>query len=190
MRISRRMLAILVVGALGLAMTGCSDDGEPSAPTLEAALQAHQEGRLDEAVDLYKAVIVEEPDNKFAWYNLGLIHQTRGQKNLAETEYRRALETDAEFVPALFNLAIIRVDRDDLTEAIELYQSVIELQPEFAAAHLNLGFALIEAGDAEAGQEELDRAVELDPTLAARLPEGSALSPEPPSGQGGDPSPS
>ena len=186
MRGSGRIVALIVVGVLGLLTAGCSGEDEPPVGSLEVALQAHQEGRLDEAVDLYKAVIAEEPENKFAWYNLGLIHQTRGQKNLAEAEYRRSLEIDPAFVPALFNLAILRADRDDLEEAIELYRSVLELQPEYAAAHLNLGFALIEFGDEDAGQEELDRAVELDPSLASRLPEGSVVDPEPPSSEGGD----
>lgn len=181
-----RLAAIVLIAALAAVSVACSKDTttSDSTATLEAALKAHQQGKLDEAIDLYKQVIDEDPQSKFAWYNLGLIHQTRGVANLAETEYRRALVIDPNFVPALFNLAIVRTGRGDLAEAIGLYRQVIELQPDYAAAHLNLGFALVQAGDEKEGQAELDKAVQLDPTLASRLPDGSAASPEPPSGQG------
>jgi tetratricopeptide (TPR) repeat protein len=180
-----RLALVALIATLAAVTVACSKDSpSDGTATLEAAIKAHQAGRLDEAVDLYKQVIDEDPESKLAWYNLGLIHQTRGVANLAETEYRRALVIDPNFVPALFNLAIVRTGRGDLAEAIGLYRHVTELQPDYAAAHLNLGFALVQAGDEKEGQAELDEAVQLDPTLASRLPDGSAASPEPPSGQG------
>ena len=167
--------------ALTLASCGLVNGDDDAAATLTEALEAHQQGRLDEAIELYKEVITEDPQNKFAWYNLGLIHQTRGSGNLAETEYREALAIDPAFVPAMFNLAILQTSRGVPEESVELYRGVIAIQPEYAAAHLNLGFLLIDLGEKKEGKRELEQAVALDPSLASRIPDELAANVQPPS---------
>jgi tetratricopeptide (TPR) repeat protein len=183
MRTCPRALALIVVALL--ALPACGGEQSPD-EKLQDALRAHQEGQLDEALQLYEEVLAEQPENEYAWYNLGLIHQTRGQDDVAETEYRHAIQIDPAFVEALFNLGTLLGARGDAAGAIAQYEEVIRIQPEHAAAHLNLGFALLETGDEEAGLAQLERAVELDPTLASRIPEGTLASPDPPAGDGGD----
>jgi tetratricopeptide (TPR) repeat protein len=162
------------VAVLSLGTAACSNgsDTEQAAERLASALDAHQEGRLDDAVELYKEVLDLDPQSKFAYYNLALIHQTRGSNALAQREYREALAIDPEFVPALFNLAILQT-REDSTEAIGLYRHVLLVQPDYAAAHLNLGFLLIDTGDDKSGRAELEDAVALDPASPPRIPEAS-----------------
>jgi tetratricopeptide (TPR) repeat protein len=177
------LLALVLLGSVA----SCSGE-EPAEPeraslALTAALQAHQAGRLDEAVELYEEVLTLEPRNKFAWYNLGLIDQTRGDAAEAEERYREAISVDPNFVAALFNLAVLRTAAGDKDEAIELYRRIIEVEPGYAPAHLNLGFALIDIGDAGEGQAELQRATELDPSLASRLPDEAAAEAEAPAGE-------
>ncbi|HET9722771.1 MAG TPA: tetratricopeptide repeat protein [Actinomycetota bacterium] len=178
---TRPPILVITVVAL-LALTAC-DDRSPD-QLLQDALRAHREGRIGDALGMYREVLAEQPRNEYAWYNLGLIHQTRGQDDVAETEYRRALEIDPAFVQALFNLGVLLGARGDTDGAIAQYREVIRVQPEHAAAHLNLGFALLETGDLEAGQAALERAVELDPALASRIPEGTLASPGPPADDG------
>jgi Tfp pilus assembly protein PilF len=179
------------VAALSLGIAACSkgNDTEQAAEKLASALDAHQEGRLDDAVELYKEVLDLDPQSKFAYYNLALIHQTRGSNALARREYRGALAIDPEFVPALFNLAILQT-REDSTEAIGLYRHILQIRPDDASTHLNLGFLLIDTGDEKGGQAELEEAVALDPTLASRIPEGIAAELEPPASGTATPSPS
>jgi len=169
----------VVVVALGV-LGACGDNKsaeERVAERLDEALAAHAEGRIDEAVEGYEEILEDDPDNQFAHYNLGLIHQQAGRNAEAEDEYRAAIRTDPNFSSALFNLAILRTESDP-GEAEELYRSVLTLQPDNASAHLNLGFLLIEQGDDEEGQQELEEAVELDPSLASRIPEEEPEEPE------------
>ena len=149
---------------------------------LQEALQLHADGDLEGAEDAYLRVIQLDPQNKFAYYNLGLISQTRGDLVGAESSYRTAITIDPDFTTALFNLAILRTDAGSAEEAIDLYKHIIEVTPAdvadgqtkrlLAATHLNLGFLLIDQGDETRGQAELDEAVRLDPSLEDRIGSG------------------
>ena len=173
----------VVAAAFGLA--ACSDDSNPGGPSgdaeqiLNQALTAHAAGKLDRAVDLYEQVLVLDPQNRFAYYNLGLIDQTRGDDAAAADQYEQAIAVAPDFTPAIFNLAIIRAKQGATDEAIGLYRDVIAIDDTDARAHLNLGFLLIASGERKEGQRELDRAVELDPSLASRIPGGEPVSGEP-----------
>jgi tetratricopeptide (TPR) repeat protein len=159
-------LVILLV--FGLA--ACSGDGErkEADEILQQGLEAQAAGHLDTAVDAYLRVIQLDPENKFAYYNLGVIEHGRGEVQAAESHYRTTLGLDPDFVPALFNLAILRTEAG-AEEAVSLYEHLIEVDPSHAAAHLNLGFLLIEQGRERRGQKELDEAVRLDPSLEGRI---------------------
>jgi tetratricopeptide (TPR) repeat protein len=177
MRATARVALVLGLCLCALA-SACSDDPVPEGETagpdakLESALQAHAEGRLDDAVRLYQQVLALDPQNKFAYYNLGLIDHTQGRIDAAAANYTEALAIDPGFEPALFNLAIIRADQGSTDEAIELYRRVLEANAEDAGAHLNLGFLLLESGQREEGRLELATAVGLDPSLESRIPDG------------------
>jgi tetratricopeptide (TPR) repeat protein len=163
-------LLILLVLLIAACSKGKSDSDQASS-ALAAGLEAHAAGRLDEAEADYRKVLVYDPRNKFAYYNLGVIEQTQGDGGSAESDYRIALTIDPDFVPALFNLAILRTSSGGDREAIDLYKHVIQIDEGYAAAHLNLGFLLIDNGQEKEGKAELAIAVGLDPTLADRIPE-------------------
>lgn len=171
-----RPAAVAICLVAAIFSSACSrgpapDDEDRSADrTLAVALRAHSAGRIEEAADLYERVLVLDPQNKFAYYNLGLIEQTRGLEDQAVDAYRQALAIDPTFVPALFNLAILRTEQGAVDEAISLYRSVIEENADHAAAHLNLGFLLLDAGRRGRGEAELELATRLDPSLASRIP--------------------
>jgi tetratricopeptide (TPR) repeat protein len=175
MRARTRIVLVACLLMVGTSAAACSSEPEPpgdqAGEVLRRALQAHGDGDLDAAVDLYKQVLVLDPDNKFAYYNLGLIHQTEGRLGAAAEDYELAIGIDPAFAPALFNLATVRAEEGDLEAAIELYRRVLESNPDNAAAHLNLGFALIDVGEGKDGKAELLIAVELDPALESRIPD-------------------
>ena len=171
-------LMVLVVLLMGACSKG-KTDSEQASSALAAGLKAHAAGRLDEAAADYDKVLVYDPRNKFAYYNLGVIEQTQGDGGSAESDYRIALTIDPDFVPALFNLAILRTSSGSDREAIDLYEHVIQIDEGYAAAHLNLGFLLIDNGQVKEGKTELAIAVGLDATLADRIPEDLQASPVP-----------
>ena len=58
---------------------------EQKSPKFEQAFNLHQEGKLTQARDLYKELLVQEPQNHEVWDLLGLVF-------LQASEYEKSLE--------------------------------------------------------------------------------------------------
>ncbi|MDQ6747434.1 MAG: tetratricopeptide repeat protein [Candidatus Dormibacteraeota bacterium] len=156
-----------------VAVAGCGGaprtDAQVATDELNAGLAAQGAGHNDEAAGHYRTVLVHDPHNQYAYYNLGVIDQNASRPQQAEKEYRQALQIDPNMTGALFNLAII-VTPGTPDQAATLYQQVIRLQPKNAAAHLNLGYVYRDQGKLAQAQGEFDAAVALDPSMASRRP--------------------
>jgi Tfp pilus assembly protein PilF len=157
-------LSLLVLLFSGACLQNKSQ-AQQGSDALNKGLQAHAAGKLDEATKDYREVLVHDPQNKYAYYNLGVISQTQNQPGAAENDYRLALSIDPNFSSALFNLAIIRANAGSTQEAIDLYRRAIAADPNNARAHLNLGILLRANGQAPEGQAEINTALQLDRTL-------------------------
>ena len=167
MRTWRYVVPILVVALIG-ACGHQKTDATKASDALAAGLKAHAAGQLVTAAEKYHETLALDPNNKYAYFDLGVIDQSQGRAASAEGNYRTALGIDPKFTPALFNLAIIRTPTDP-AEAISLYQQVIAVNPNDADAHLNLGFVLKSTGKTSEGDAELSRAVQIDPALQSRI---------------------
>ena len=154
--------------ALGGACGHTKTSAQKALDALSKGLAAHRAGNLTEAAKDYHEVLALDPNNKFAYFDLGVIDQAQGRSQAAEANYRQALQIDPNFTSALFNLAIVRKPVD-AQEAITLYRRLLVVNPNDAAGHLNLGFALLETGQTAEGNAELARAVQLDPSLQSRV---------------------
>lgn len=172
----RRPVIVLAALLMVFAISACSTKtpAEQATEALNAGLQAHVAGKLDEAVGHYNDCLKVEATNKLCLYNLGLIAQTQGRDGDAENSYRLALVTDPNYAPAIFNLAILRTKAGDPTEAIALYRQFIALLPNDASGHLNLGLLLRATGDTKGGDAEIAIAGALDPTLSVPAPSAPA----------------
>jgi tetratricopeptide (TPR) repeat protein len=156
----------LLIAALATGLSGCSSksDTDRASEAVQAGLVAQRAGNLDEAARLYREALGFNPQDKLAYYNLGLIDQLQGRPRDAETNYRLALTIDSDFSSALFNLAILRTGVDP-QEAVGLYQHALRLEPNWAAAHFNLGLLLRTVGRQTDGDGEVRTALGLDPSL-------------------------
>lgn len=170
---ARRALSLVALTlALTLALGACGDEktaAQKTSDLLSKGLLAHQEQKLDEAVEHYQKLLEIEPTNKFAHYNLGLIEQTRGNPSKAEEQYRASIAADPAFASALYNLALLRTAAGAPDEAEVLYRRAIDSNPQFAEAHLNLGFILRDRGNKEEGDASLRKAIELNQTFSSRV---------------------
>lgn len=171
---STLLLVLLAVSCGG----SSKSDAQQASDDLNAGLKAQVEGKTQEAIDDYNKVLVHDPRNKYAYYNLGLIEEQAGRVTSAEQHYRTALEIDPEFEPALFNLAIIRTGPAPM-EAADLYRHVITIQPNNVSAHLNLGYVLRTLGQKTEASAEFAKALALDPSIASRIPPDGLASPKP-----------
>ena len=171
----RQMAGRLIALFLGMLIVSCGSGGSGSAAddALSRGLQAHAAGKLDEATTAYFDTLAKDPNNKFAFYNLGVIAQGQNRAAAAESYYRLALEQDAKMTSALFNLAILRGVAGANQESADLYRRVIAVEPNNAPAHFNLGLVLRILGQTVEAQQELATAQRLDAKLVAPTPSAS-----------------
>lgn len=175
-RLRRSALSVTAALALGLFVQGCGSD-EPSAPAgapststdtaalLDRALKASAAGDTVAAQRDFEALRAQDPANKLAAYNLGVLAQQAGDDTTAAARYDETLKIDTAYEPALYNLAILTTRRGDVQGAVDLYERAIQADPGDANAHYNLGLLLRRLGDETRGDAEIRKAVQLDPTL-------------------------
>ena len=75
------------------------------------ALAVHQEDRLQEAVDAYRAILTPEPENGTVMLNLGQALRRLGRAEESEALYRQATEQPASAASAWYNLGKLSVSR-------------------------------------------------------------------------------
>ncbi|MFO1051815.1 MAG: cytochrome c3 family protein [Planctomycetota bacterium] len=95
---------------------------------------------------------------------LGALREERGKPEEAERFYRRALQLQPRFVPALLNLAVLLDRLDRGVDALPLLERAVAAEPGFGPSRYSYALALA----AQSGRErdalaQLERAVELMP---------------------------
>jgi Tfp pilus assembly protein PilF len=173
-----RWVTICPLAVVALVTAACSSNGPSATPSgtanqlVGAGLAAQQQGQIPQAKQDYQAAIGKDPNNKYAYYDLGVIYQQAQDSTDASTDYRRALVIDPNFKPALFNMAVLETSSDP-HGAIALYQQLLQLNPNDANVNFNLGLLLIAQGQPAQGHADLSKAVQIDPSLTSRLPAGT-----------------
>jgi len=141
---------------------------DPEAPVFHSKLGAVylKMNRLDEAeVEIRKALSIERSialNN--AHFNLALLHEARGQFDLAIQEYKREQEASPYNHKPDFNLGLLYVKSKDNERAITEFQSCIEKNEKFADAHVFLAKAYMDTGrDLSEAEKMALRGLELKP---------------------------
>jgi tetratricopeptide (TPR) repeat protein len=165
----------LVVGAFLLGRSSGTTETAPVGPAtppaevvvdpLSRALELHNAGQLDEALAAYQEILLNEPANQYALYNIGLINQTRGDNEVAIEYYDRALAADSTLTVAAYNRALALRDVGRLDESAEAFEALLLIDGENVGVLYNFGNLLISQGDVVRGTELVNRAIELDPSL-------------------------
>src|SRR5438552_10828215 len=101
------LCVVLLVGACAK-----KSESQLAAAALDKGLKAQVAGHTSEAVKDFQETLQHDPNNKFAYYNLGLIDQLAGRTNSASDNYRATLRIDPDYGPALLNLAILLTKSD------------------------------------------------------------------------------
>jgi len=109
---------------------------------LQQALQAHQQGRLDTAADLYRQVLALQPRQFDALHLLGVIARQRGDARQAVDLIRDALGVDPSQARAHANLGAALQDLGETQAALDSYDAALRLDPRYPLAWNNRGNAL------------------------------------------------
>ncbi len=129
------------------------------------ALQHHQAGRLQEAEQLYRQILAQQPGHADALHLLGVIAAQVGRHDTAVDLIRQAIALKPNFPEAWSNLGNALRNKGQLDEAIAAYQRAIALKPNYPEAHSNLGNALSNKGQLNEAIVAYRQAIVLKPNL-------------------------
>jgi len=106
------------------------------------------------------------PADASAHYNLGLIHQGRGELDEARARFERALEIDAEEIDASYQLGRIARQQKRYADAIQNFEQVVARNPAHSQHEVwrEVAATYIAAGQFEDARTALDQFLEHRPS--------------------------
>ena len=118
----------------------------------------------DRAIVQYQKIISLRPDNPTPYTLIGILEDQRKNYDVAEQNYRKALEKDPNTVIAANNLAWLyaTTGKGNLDEALRLAQGVVQRNPNVAGFVDTLGWVLYKKNLHTAAAEQLRKAVDLN----------------------------
>jgi predicted TPR repeat methyltransferase len=134
---------------------------------LRHAVSLHQQGRLEQAQDLYRQVLEREPRQFDALHLSGVIERQRGDPARAAGLIREALRVDASQARAHCNLGAALQDLGQVEAALDSYETALRLDPRYALAWNNRGNSLRRLGRLAEALDSYERAL----ALQAHYPE-------------------
>jgi tetratricopeptide (TPR) repeat protein len=106
------------------------------------------------------------PADASAHYNLGLIHQNRGELDLARERFERALQIDAEEIDASYQLGRIARQQKRYADAIQNFEQVVTRNPAHSQHEVwrEVAATYIAAGQFEDARTALEQFLEHRPS--------------------------
>ncbi|HEY7330295.1 MAG TPA: tetratricopeptide repeat protein [Gemmataceae bacterium] len=133
---------------------------------LQAAIQHHQLGRLQEAGRIYQSVLARNPNHPDALHLLGVVLHQLGQHQQAAQLISRAISLRSSAPAYYANLAEVWRALGQLDKAVECCRIALRLQPSYPEAANNLGLALLQIGNTPEAIEHFRAALRLRPDFA------------------------
>ena len=142
---------------------------DPSEADLRRAQSLQEQGRIDEAIECYRAILAQRAEVPEVHFNLGNAHKDQGRLDEAITCFQRALALAPDFAAAHANLGSAFLQQGGQREALACFRRAIALEPELAEAHFNLGIASYQGGDLRTAKAALTRYLRFQPEDRAAL---------------------
>jgi tetratricopeptide (TPR) repeat protein len=130
------------------------------------AAELEASGREDQAIDVYRAILVSGQFTADDHFALAELLYRRGDLSAARERYYVAIELDEDFVEARSNLGCVLAEQGDLALAEAAFRGALEFHPDYVDAHYHLARLLDRANRAP----EADRHWQLFVNLAPASP--------------------
>lgn len=127
---------------------------------LRPQLDGADAARLDRLLDEYRESLAYQADAPGGQLAIGNLEHRLGYPILAERAYKRALDIEPDFLPALLNLADLYRSLNSEDEARPLLERALRVAPDNANAQQAMGLYLVRKGDRDAALEHFAAAVE------------------------------
>ena len=129
----------------------------------QQALGFHEQGRLNEAENIYRQILETAPNNPDILNLLGLIAQQKGLHAQAVDYFYQAIRLAPGHAPFHFNLALSLENDNKPVEALQSYQDALRLNPELKEAYDNMGDIFSSLNQTDKAEEMYNQALRIDP---------------------------
>ncbi|MBN1516199.1 tetratricopeptide repeat protein [Candidatus Sumerlaeota bacterium] len=119
--------------------------------------------KYDDALDLLRDVIKEEPDNSLAYYNMGIAYQLQEKFGAAAAAYEQAVRLDRNNAKAFNNLGVLKAQQGLIDEAAECFRECLRGAPYNATAHRQLASMLLMQGRNDEAAAQCRAALKINP---------------------------
>lgn len=136
----------------------------PSA--IQAGLEHHQSGRLQQASAIYQQILQIEPNHPDALHFLGVLSSQTGNNDMAASCLQKAIAVKPDLIGAHNDLGNVFHMQGKLGEAAACYRKVLTLNPGYIEAHNNLGNILQKQGRLDDSAACYHNALSLKPEYA------------------------
>lgn len=136
-----------------------------SVPKFDEALALHQAGRLEDADQIYRNILEQDPTHGAALHLSGLVNYEQGRFSEALSLVARALKANPKSADVLIDYSVILQALDRSEEALAQFDQLLNRCPEDARLHYNRGNTLKRLARYDDALASYDRAIELAPDL-------------------------
>ncbi|BBO66169.1 hypothetical protein DSCA_00990 [Desulfosarcina alkanivorans] len=121
------------------------------------------EGDDQGAINLYRAIVKQQPRFGLAWNNMGVAYREIGEPEEAISCFRRAVAFAPDMAEAWNNLGVAQDAFHMIENAARSYRKAIEIKPDYASAHFNLGVSLQKRERFEDAEDHYNKVLEIKP---------------------------
>ena len=159
-RASEKDLQKMKIAAINRTKNGTPENAESSTLNVEAgsvaaaatklyeeAIEQHEKGRVDAAIEKLVGSLVLDPNNAEAYNMLAVCYDEKGQYKNAQNEYKKALKVDPNNSRFLNNLGYSYYLASDYGNAIKWFSKGLRTTPDDKRLHNNLGLAYGRKGE-------------------------------------------
>jgi tetratricopeptide (TPR) repeat protein len=129
----------------------------------DAAKAMIGEGRHEEAIRTFEALLDENPSLTVAYVGIGQAYEDLGQYQRAEPAYARATRLDPRDFDAQYGHGTVLRALGRLKEAARAYQQALSIRPEDLGSLSGLGATFIELDMPASAIAPIQRRIEIDP---------------------------
>ena len=139
-----------------------------SQPTiqLKEARSRHQEGKLQDALEIYRQLLTADPDCFEALYGMGILCGQMGRLEEALSFITRAADIQPDNAGVHYNRGKVFQDLRRHDEALASYDKALLLKPDHVPAHYNRAHILNDLRRYAEALAGYDKVLELKPDLA------------------------
>ena len=134
--------------------------------TIHAAEIAREHGDYDEALELFKEVLRQNPVATEALVGIGDICLINREWNKAEPVFARAVKLEPRNFEAQFGYAVSLQMMKKYIDAVRAYHRALTINPEDVSANTNIATTYLQMGRPKSALVFAERAVEIDGAVA------------------------